>query len=289
MNVIEALDTWVRRHGSRLRDTKNTVSIVRVLKAALKARKLDKTPLAKFGTAEANRLADEMLKEREASTVARNIGLLRRAIYWHRDRGEEVDPHIKWPSLKVTAKMRHLTPEETDALLKVLDPRERAWNQEVQDQYDLTVILLETGARLNEVCTLKWADVDLDKGTVKIERTKNETKAMLYLTKRAENVLRQRSARRDDASPYVFTDSDGGPRRTASVKGIRRALKEVAPGATIHSFRDTYATNLLDKGLPLADIGSILGHKKPQQTLKYAHFQPDRASARAKALLDGEE
>ena len=58
---------------------------------------------------------------------------------------------------------------------------------------------------------------------------------------------------------------------------------------TLHSLRDSYASNLVKSGkVELYDLQKILGHTTPQMTQKYAHLKPNEASKKAKAVLDND-
>ena len=56
---------------------------------------------------------------------------------------------------------------------------------------------------------------------------------------------------------------------------------------TLHSLRDSYASNLVKSGkVELYDLQKILGHTTPLMTQKYAHLKPNEASKKAKAVLE---
>jgi len=58
---------------------------------------------------------------------------------------------------------------------------------------------------------------------------------------------------------------------------------------TLHSLRDSYASNLVKSGkVELYDLQKILGHTTPTMTQKYAHLKPNEASKKAKAVLDSD-
>ncbi len=62
----------------------------------------------------------------------------------------------------------------------------------------------------------------------------------------------------------------------------RAGIKEF----TIHDFRHTCASRLLQNGLNLYEVASILGHRDVQTTQRYAHLESRDVSQRARDILE---
>ena len=56
-----------------------------------------------------------------------------------------------------------------------------------------------------------------------------------------------------------------GMKAAVTERGIRRKI-------TVHSLRHGYATHLLELGVDLREIQSILGHARPETTARYTHL-----------------
>jgi integrase len=167
--------------------------------------------------------------------------------------------------------------------------------------------LANTGARRGEALALRWRDVDLDAGTVRIRRSaglvrnagesadisEGDTKSGKPRTVDVDPVtvavLRgHKSARgglalvlvRDDA--LVFGDIEGdlpNPEHVSrqfarDTKQARAALADL-PQIRLHDLRHTHATILLVSGEPVHIVSQRLGHASPVVTLTvYAHVMP---------------
>ena len=159
-----------------------------------------------------------------------------------------------------------------------------------------------TGMRRGELCALDWRSVDLERGTVLVDRSLTETRdggAMkttktghgrtVPLSRVAISALRkQRSAQTadrrrarelyDDASKAIFTDELG---RRHMPMDATRAYGRIAKGAGVssvrlHDARHTAATHLLVAGVDVRSVSGILGHRNAATTLgTYAHLIVD--------------
>lgn len=222
------------------------------------------------------------------------------------------DPPLVWSygrnkaaSLKLPerqGKLRWLTMTEEQRLLSSLrDAVDRqGGNQAAIDAYMLTVFLLDTGARYNEVARLRWSQVDLADGTVNLYRSKVQNESTLKLPQRTLTMLRTRwRAMEGQGYSYVFPKFRGAswagvdlPRghATQTVQAhINRCGLNSNPledKVTPHTFRDTYAARLVQAGVSLQKVAHLLGHASVLMTQKYAHLCPEATGAEAAAVLD---
>jgi integrase/recombinase XerD len=56
---------------------------------------------------------------------------------------------------------------------------------------------------------------------------------------------------------------------------------------TPRTLRHTFATHLMDRGVDLAVIASLMGHRSPQETGVYLHVLPGRPQAAVRKLSIG--
>ena len=168
-----------------------------------------------------------------------------------------------------------------------------AFFQEARDSgvYELYYLDLATGLRRGELLGLKWADVDLDRGVLKIQRaisrqngkvvetplkTKNAYRT-LPLSADAIDVLMQQR-RKTGNSEWVFPSPSGGPMSPDSVLHmLQRVLKRAGlPRIRFHDLRHTFATMALQNGVDVKTVSSMLGHYSAGFTLDiYAHVTTD--------------
>ena len=149
--------------------------------------------------------------------------------------------------------------------------------------YPMIVTALHTGMRKSELLNLKWSDIDFDRRTATVQakadwHTKNYRSRTLQLTPMLHRVLgehKKLQAQLGFQSEYVFTHR--GARITY---GIDASLREVVKEAglsniTLHTFRHTFASQLVMAGVSLRGVQELMGHKSFETTLQYAHLSEE--------------
>lgn len=153
------------------------------------------------------------------------------------------------------------------------------------------VICLYTGIRLGELLALTWDDIDLNAGTMNINKTyarvKETSGKYVDLVSTPKTLTSQRlipipnflvrllkQKKKQSSSPYVISTSKGG---MVSPRSYQRTFEKVISKCGIdkknfHSLRHTFATRALENGMDVKTLSEILGHKNPIITLNaYAH------------------
>lgn len=205
-------------------------------------------------------------------------------------------------------KLRWLTIEEETRLLAELASRVRDDEDSAADNLDLVTLLLDTGARYEEIAGMRWQQVDLETGVILLYRSKVDNEGGLRLTKRALKVLKARKLKMQADTihrTYVFPAQEviGTGRAawtredacrghaTGAIQGAIDACglndDPTADRVTPHTFRDTYASRLVQAGVSLLKVSHMLGHADESMTKKYAHLCPDNTGREAAAVLDG--
>ena len=179
------------------------------------------------------------------------------------------------------------------------DPHRAVWH-----------LALGTGARRAELLGLRWVDVDLDAGKVRVRRALTLVDGVARLlgvkTSRPRTVViapsvvdalarerdRQERARRaaagwEDAWGLVFTTDTGAPvdpyRLTVAFR--ERVREASVPVIRLHDLRHTHASLLLATGVPVKVVSARLGHTSIAMTMDvYAHLLPGQDAAAVAAL-----
>lgn len=132
-------------------------------------------------------------------------------------------------------------------------------------------LLVDSGLRRSEVIGLGLDDVDLGGRRLCVRHAKLQRDRLVYLSLRAVRALSEYLAVRETAaSDRVFVRM-GLPLTEASLAGrVQRWGAKVGVSLSPHRLRHTYATRLLNAGMPVASLQKTLGHRSLDKTVLYA-------------------
>lgn len=208
-------------------------------------------------------------KQRSGSTVNRYMAALSAAFgiaasewQWVKDnpfsrvrREKEADGRI-----------RFLSPDERSSLLEACKESE---NKSV---YLITILALSTGMRQAELMTLTWHQIDFERGTITLFKTKNGDTRVVPLVGLSKQLLLQSSKVRNLNNPYIFIG-----RHKSHAHFPRKAWETAVKKSGItnfhfHDCRHSAASELAMNGASLHEIAAVLGHKTLAMVQRYAHL-----------------
>lgn len=133
--------------------------------------------------------------------------------------------------------------------------------------------LLSTGCRVSEMCALNRDDIDFQNMECTVLGKGNKERTV-FIDSVTAMLLQRYLHERTDIREALFI---GRCSDRLTPNGVRAMLKRVAQRANVekvhpHRFRRTLATNLIDHGMAIQDVASILGHEKLDTTLKYVYI-----------------
>lgn len=142
-------------------------------------------------------------------------------------------------------------------------------------------LLAFTGARKSEIAALRWSEVDLDRGYLRLGDSKTGAKVIPIGAPAAEVLAGVVTIERSD---YVFPAATGDSHFQGVEKVWRKARAAAGfPSLRLHDLRHSFASVGLARGDALPVIGAILGHADVKTTSRYAHLadNPVRQAANA--------
>ena len=164
-----------------------------------------------------------------------------------------------------------------------------------------------SGLRLSELVGLNLDDLDLASRLIRVRGKGSKERVVPINERSAEQlkaVLEERkewkpSVLDDDAQQAVFLSGQG---RRISGRRVRQMVEETVKRAALsrrvspHALRHSFATHLLDSGMPIRSIQELLGHESLSTTQKYTHTSLaelmkvyDRAHPRARIERDSDD
>ena len=184
-------------------------------------------------------------------------------------------------------KLNFMTPEQLNAFLKTTKEENN------RTAYTLSLLLAHTGMRIGEALGVTWKEIDFQKGTIEIKRTRdrygprtpktNNSYRVIYLP---QNVLKELeryktyckellllNGEKFNLSNYIFISNETAlPYGTTAYRAVLyRVSKKIGIKVRAHTFRHTFATILISKGIDVVAVAGILGNTPKMVLQVYAH------------------
>lgn len=155
----------------------------------------------------------------------------------------------------------------------------------------ITMFLLSTGCRLNEVLSACWSHIDKEKRVFRVTASNSKSKRLraVPLNDSAIEVLEQLPT--EGVYEHLFINMKT-KKPYVNISKIFNEIRVKAglPHLTIHSLRHQAASHLINSGSSLYIVQQILGHSDPSVTQRYAHLSMKSlsdASDKASAIIKG--
>ena len=135
-------------------------------------------------------------------------------------------------------------------------------------------LIYSAGLRSQEAINLKLSDIDFERKTIHIRKSKYKKDRIVPLSKyMAKGLKKYLSAEH----PHIWLFNGKEPDGRYSVKGLSWIMREnlkktnIKKEVSLHSLRHSYATHLLEDGVNILLIKKLLGHAKIETTMIYLH------------------
>jgi site-specific recombinase XerD len=138
----------------------------------------------------------------------------------------------------------------------------------------LFALIYSAGLRVGEVCNLKISDIDSDRMTIRVIKSKGKDDRYVPLSDYILKGLRK-YVKSSMPANYLFNGKVKGQPlgRSAVQQSFRLAVKAagIKKPVSVHSLRHSYATHLLEQGVDIVTIKELLGHSNIETTMMYLH------------------
>jgi site-specific recombinase XerD len=163
---------------------------------------------------------------------------------------------------------------------------------------DIFRTLLYTGMRKGELMHFQWKDVDFERRLIHIRHQVIKGGKIIYKTKTKSSArsipmyeevyeILQKQKKRGLNKDYVFVNSKGRAFRDDDLYHyLKPRLIRLGIKGSIHTFRHTYATLLIEAGVGLRELKELMGHSKIDTTMQYAHLYPHRLHEQVNRLKE---
>jgi integrase len=261
------LGELLARYSTKVSPTKRSASSEQARIGAICRRDICHRTLAKLTSADVATYRDERLKDAAPATVVRELNTISHAIEtalreWGLWLPRNPVKTVRRPSVPQGRK-RRLEDEEEARLLAAC---ERGRTPLLEP---LVVLAIETAMRRGELLALRWEHVHFDSRIVHLPLTKNGESRDVPLSRRATDTLIALSRHKQLGAELVFP---------MSANSVRLAFERLRARANMqdfhfHDLRHESITRLFERGLTIAEVSAISGHKELRMLQRYIHLR----------------
>lgn len=214
------------------------------------------------------------------ATINRRLAALRAYSEWAKA-GHLVDYSLV-NGVKNVEEQKHapkwLDKKDQDQLLREVDKNLNAaktgpaQRQAVRDKA-IVLLLIHSGLRVSELVGLDNSDVVITdrKGSVWVRKGKGSKQRSVPLNKPTRESLEAWDAQRPSTDERAYVVNKNGGRLTA--RSVQEMLSELGRRAKVdvtpHVLRHTFAKNLINAGVSLEKVATLMGHSKLETTTIY--------------------
>lgn len=204
-------------------------------------------------------LASQDLSDSYINGHARAIKTLVR--FWFKEKYISEVPTFDMPSISQKRLLVLTASEVKKAIAVCTTERDKA----------IIMLLVDTGLRRAEICSLNWGDIDISSGMVRVVKGKGGKARSVVAgikTRRALLAYR-RNINHEEVLPLFQTQTG----KQLTPNGLRSVLLRIGQRAemqiTPHALRRTFATLSLRAGMNIIQLQAMMGHSSLEMTRKY--------------------
>jgi len=168
---------------------------------------------------------------------------------------------------------RFLSPDERTALLNACKDSHNS------SLYVITVLALSTGMRQSELMSLTWQQIDFERRTITLFKTKNGDIRVVPLVGIAASLLNENGKVRDLMNPHVFPGPHQSQANFPRVAWNKALVAAKVKEFRFHDCRHSAASELAMNGASLHEIAAVLGHKTLAMVQRYAHLSEQHTTS----------
>jgi integrase len=167
-----------------------------------------------------------------------------------------------------TGRLRFLSREEYDRLYRVIAAR-------FPEHLAEFVVSVHTGMRLSEQYSCMWSQVELERRTIELTKTKNGSARTVHLNADALKAIGSLKRPLQKTSDPVFP-REGSQGRFDTRSWFQPCLEEAKIASYVwHSNRHTFCSWLAMAGASIKEIQELAGHKTITMSARYSHLSPE--------------
>lgn len=218
------------------------------------------------------------LKERGLSSSSQNVAVSGLKFFYQQVLGWDEKQLFLPPRKQLGRLPQVFSPREVERLLIcAVKLRDRC----------LLMTAYSAGLRVSELVHLKLSDIDPQRMMIRVEQGKGRKDRYTILSPRLLTELKKYKQTYQPVSWVFFGINRNCPLNISSAQKVYNLAKQksgLEKGRGIHTLRHCFATHLLESGVDLVTIKTLMGHNSLQSTQRYLQIRQPKLGATASPL-----
>lgn len=164
-------------------------------------------------------------------------------------------------------------------LPKILSDEELSIFFDACDNYmykTIFMMIYGSGLRISEATNIRVEDIDSTNMRLFVRNGKGERERYTVLPEKSLEMLRKcyQIYKPNHPEGYMFLNREGNPLKVERLRVFFRRYRrkaKISEKFIVHSLRHSFATKLVEEGVPLVQVKELLGHSCIRSTMTYVH------------------
>ena len=156
------------------------------------------------------------------------------------------------------------------------------------------MMIYGSGLRISEAVNIRIEDIDSENMRIFVRNGKGERQRYTVLPEKSLEMLREcyRRYKPKHREGYMFLNREENPLKVERLRVFFRRYRRkagISEDFIVHSLRHSFATKLVEEGVPLVQVKELLGHSCIRSTMTYVHVANNmqRVESPLDALVKG--
>lgn len=138
------------------------------------------------------------------------------------------------------------------------------------------MLIYGSGLRISEATSIRIEDIDSKNMRLFVRNGKGEKERYTVLPKTSLEMLRRcyKMYQPNHPEGYMFLNREENPLKVERLRVFFRRYRRkagISENFIVHSLRHSFATKLVEEGIPLVQVKELLGHSCIRSTMTYVH------------------
>ena len=138
------------------------------------------------------------------------------------------------------------------------------------------MMIYGSGLRISEATNIRVQDIDSKNMRIFVRNGKGERERYTVLPEKSLEMLREcyKRYKPNHKEGYMFLNREGKPIKAERLRVFFRRYRRkagISEEFIVHSLRHSFATKLVEEGVPLVQVKELLGHSCIRSTMTYVH------------------